>query len=150
MLASILPGAVSSEVYSFILNGSPLGPADFSLIPANLVSRVEIYWTPGKWGIKKIAIYTEPNFPHDEKNFELYKVQGYTKAHVFHEPSKEHKEPDYRPTIYWNPSIDTGPDGKASLSFTSSDVDGTYKVTIEGATSQGEFFRVTKYLNITK
>ena len=144
-----IPLDVPVSVYSFFLNGHPLSASDFDLIPVNNVSRIEVYWMPGKKG-NKVAIYTEQSFPHDVRNFALYKVKGYDRPNVFRIPSKERVEPDYRPTIYWNPSIDTDTDGKAVLSFNSSDVDGTYKVTVEGVTSEGEYFRSTKYLNIAK
>jgi hypothetical protein len=144
-----IPLYVPPSVYSFFLNGHPLSPSDFNLIPVNDVSRIEVYWMPGKKD-NSVAIYTDQSFPYDVRNFALYKIKGYDRPNAFQVRSKEHAEPDYRATIYWNPSIDTDMDGKAFLSFNSSDVDGTYKVTVEGVTSEGEFFRSIKYLFITK
>jgi len=139
---------VPASVYTFLLNGILITPSDLNIINVEQVSRVEVFWLPGKKE-NKVAIYTESHFPHDTRNFVLYKIKGYDKPHTFYEPSKERIEPDSRPTIYWNPNLNTDENGTASISFSSSDVDGKYKITIEGITSEGEVFRATQYLNIT-
>ena len=52
----------------------------------------------------------------------------------------------WRPTIYWNPNLITGADGKAQVSYFTNNVPGTYRVTIEGIDDQGRIARqVFKY-----
>ena len=147
-LAATSVPSFTNPLYNFTLNGQPL-PIDFvNTIPANTVSRIEVYWMPGQ--LKSIAIYTEPTIPFVNPNFELYKVRGFDRPGVFQEPPKDSPLPDYRTTIYWNPNITTGQDGSAAISFRASDVDGTYKISIDGMTADGEVFHTFKYLNIVR
>ena len=43
--------------------------------------------------------------------------------------------PDFRTTLYWNPKVNTGLDGKASLTFYTGDKTGQYIGVIEGITT---------------
>jgi uncharacterized protein YfaS (alpha-2-macroglobulin family) len=45
--------------------------------------------------------------------------------------------PDLRTTIYWNPNIITGNDGKTTFEFFNADGKGTYRVVIEGIDNNG-------------
>ena len=45
--------------------------------------------------------------------------------------------PDYRNLLYWEPTVITNADGKLSLSFYSSDLEGTFRVEIQGMTKNG-------------
>jgi len=45
--------------------------------------------------------------------------------------------PDFRNTLYWKPDIITGTDGKASVSFYTSDEPGDYVITVEGVMADG-------------
>lgn len=45
--------------------------------------------------------------------------------------------PDFRTALYWDPKVNTGPDGKASLTFYTSDKAGKYVGFIEGNTIDG-------------
>ena len=47
----------------------------------------------------------------------------------------------WRPTIYWNPNVITGTDGKAQLSYFTNSAPGTYRVTIEGIDDYGRIAR---------
>jgi hypothetical protein len=46
--------------------------------------------------------------------------------------------PDFRSTLYWNPSVTTSNDGKAALNFYTGDKTGEYIGIIEGITANGE------------
>ncbi len=47
------------------------------------------------------------------------------------------RKPDMRSLLYWNPLLETGPDGTASASFYTSDRTGTFIIRIEGFTPDG-------------
>ena len=57
-------------------------------------------------------------------------------------------EPDFRSTLYWEPSIITDRNGKARVSFYTSDIKGKYTVKVAGLNSDGEFgdgtFKINK------
>ena len=82
--------------------------------------------------------------------YDKYLLRGYDIPLAFKTPAIKSNLPDYRSTLYWNPLIKTDENGNATISFRTSDVDGRYKVTIEGMTSEGEIFRIIKLLTVTK
>jgi hypothetical protein len=51
----------------------------------------------------------------------------------------EKRIPDFRNTLYWDPSVHTGNDGKAGVQFYSSDLPGKYTVFVQGMSEKGEF-----------
>ena len=48
---------------------------------------------------------------------------------------------DLRSTIYWNPQVTAGQDGKAVLEYFNADGRGTYKLVVEGIDSNGNLGR---------
>ena len=46
-------------------------------------------------------------------------------------------KPDYRTTLFWTPAIQTGPDGKATVSFFTSDAKHPVRIQVEGANAVG-------------
>ncbi len=60
------------------------------------------------------------------------------------EVMKESKIPDFRNTLYWNPSVKPGSDGKAVAEFWSSDVATEYVVDIQGIGIDGKPVSVRK------
>ena len=72
--------------------------------------------------------------------------KGFYKAREFYSPKYEHtgiavRQCDLRSTIYWNPYIKPGPDGKAMIDFYNADSTGNYKVIVEGIDSKGSLGR---------
>jgi hypothetical protein len=61
---------------------------------------------------------------------------------------KNNRIPDMRNTIYWNPSITPGKDGKTTVSFWSSDNDSDYLVNIQGVTSKGKVFSTSRIIKV--
>jgi len=57
--------------------------------------------------------------------------------------------PDFRSTIYWNPSIKTDSEGKATVEFFSSDDIGKFKIRIDGITTEGRPFSAEKEIEVT-
>lgn len=75
-----------------------------------------------------------------------YAPKGFYVARTFYAPQYDNphtneKMADLRSTIYWNPTIVTGLDGKAKFDFFNADGKGTYKVVIEGIDIEGNLGR---------
>lgn len=56
----------------------------------------------------------------------------------------------WRPTLYWNPNVITGTDGKAQLSYFTNSAPGTYRVTIEGIDGYGRIARQVFRYTVSK
>lgn len=68
-------------------------------------------------------------------------VMGYAAAREFYSPRYETTaadKPDFRPTLYWNPDVQTDTEGKAIVTFYTSDAVGTLHVVAEGLTDDGK------------
>ena len=58
--------------------------------------------------------------------------------------------PDFRNTVYWNPSVATDSNGNASVEFWTSDEDGEYLVVTEGLSADGKRGRSITRFTVTK
>ena len=82
-----------------------------------------------------------------------YKPKGFHTPPSFLSPDYSQKElknspyPDQRSTLYWNGSLLTNNEGKASLSFYTSDRKTTYTVTVTGITNTGELIYEKSKIN---
>ena len=65
-------------------------------------------------------------FPQDRPMFEMPNYED--------DEIKESRRPDFRHTMYWNPSVE----GKAGVEFYTSDLEGTYIATLQGVTADGQ------------
>jgi len=75
-----------------------------------------------------------------------YNPRGFTNTKDFYSPKYDDPKTnkavaDLRTTIYWNPSLISDKDGKASFSFFNADSKGTYRVVIEGIDDEGNLGR---------
>lgn len=70
---------------------------------------------------------------------------GYIKERKFYIPKYDTPERravnDIRTTIYWNPDVVTGEDGKVQLNYYNSDGIGSYRVVVEGIDAHGNIGR---------
>ncbi|PWS32469.1 hypothetical protein [Pedobacter paludis] len=69
-----------------------------------------------------------------------YNPKGYDNAKEFYSPKYDGQNtttPDLRSTVYWNPSVITGKEGKTEISFYNSDQTGNYLVVVEGINGSG-------------
>ena len=91
-----------------------------------------------------------------EKNYFLHSVmmQGVQRPVEFYSPDYDlgdcGKAPgtDLRNTLYWNPCVQVGTDGKSRFSFFAADVPNTtYTITIEGVTADGNIIATTHKVN---
>ncbi len=67
----------------------------------------------------------------------------YTRAREFYTPKYDANDPainrtDFRPTIYWNPSVKTNRQGKAQVEFYASDAITNFRATLEGIGADGD------------
>jgi hypothetical protein len=63
---------------------------------------------------------------------------------------KNNRIPDFRNTLYWNPSVKPDKDGKVGIEFWSSDIASDYKLNIEGLTPEGKTISLKKIINVKK
>ncbi|TVR72953.1 MAG: hypothetical protein EA408_05750 [Marinilabiliales bacterium] len=71
-----------------------------------------------------------------------FELQGYYRAREFYSPMYDrpgphHDQPDYRTTLFWEPEIKPGEDGRAKVSFFTSDKPSVYRIIVEGITETG-------------
>ncbi|WP_214072329.1 carboxypeptidase-like regulatory domain-containing protein [Mucilaginibacter sp. dw_454] len=100
------------------------------------------------WGAPAMLIYTKKDYRWKISNPSLVNImpKGYDKVRQFYLPKYDKpgdylKTPDLRSTVYWNPDVKTDINGKTSFSFFNADGPGTYKVTVEGITDDGQLAR---------
>jgi hypothetical protein len=61
---------------------------------------------------------------------------------------KNNRLPDFRNTLYWNPTVKPDKDGKAGIEFWSSDITSDYVINIQGITSDGKIISLRKIIKI--
>ncbi|GGK88676.1 TonB-dependent receptor plug domain-containing protein [Rufibacter glacialis] len=91
--------------------------------------------TTARW--QGVALYRGPRF---QTKREFYMPR-------YDKPSEVYT-PDWRTTLYWNPTIKTDAQGRATLSFFSADAKTTYHAVIEGFTSKGQLGRATTEMQV--
>ncbi len=119
----------------FVNKGYVFGPRIFSGV-VNFINKDFDYELDAD---KKYRIKTDLNRPAPK--------------HMLNQPNYEtannlDKIPDYRYELYWEPSIKLHTGSKKDFSFFTSDVNGTFKISIEGFTEDGQPILVEKYFNV--
>ncbi len=103
---------------------------------------IAIYTKGGAYATSQVA----------EKNFLSHKIPGYNTPRKFFSPvyanETQDKTPDFRTTIFWKPDLVTGPDGKASVTFYAADIEGRYRIILEGITDKGIPFRNVSFVEV--
>ncbi|PCH66714.1 MAG: hypothetical protein COC06_12340 [Bacteroidales bacterium] len=116
---------------------------DIKLNPAFDLHQLELMY---HWSFYENTIYSKIRT-------DIYPL-GYQAPVEFYAPRYENTSPeeipppDFRPTIFWKPDIQTDSTGRAEFSFYSSDSPGNYTVVIEGLTEKGEIIYTVKKINI--
>ena len=62
------------------------------------------------------------------------------------EKARRSMVPDYRTTLYWNPTVKLDDTGQATVEFYTSDAPADYDITIEGITQTGKIVRTVKII----
>ena len=66
------------------------------------------------------------------------------------EEMKRSRIPDFRNTLYWNPSIKTNKEGNASIEFWTSDFVSDYEINVQGITPDGKTFVIKKIIKVKR
>lgn len=88
-----------------------------------------------------------------QANGKLLNIEGLSKPVDFklnsYAKNSNQRVPDFRSTLYWNPVVKTGTNGRASLSFYASDDVGGMIIKFQGITNEGIPFSSEKIINVT-
>ncbi|QKJ29561.1 TonB-dependent receptor plug domain-containing protein [Mucilaginibacter mali] len=127
-----------------------LNPQDLTGVEVLTGLGKTIYGEAGNKGV--IIITTKRGGENDAPNL-VFNInhnlsQGYSTVKEFYSPNydtpnDQTNKADLRSTIYWNPDVVTGADGKANISFYNADGTGSYRVTLEGMDTKGGLVRKT-------
>ena len=85
-----------------------------------------------------------------------FQYQVIDSVHTFKSPDyslqvmNNRHEPDFRNTLYWNPSLKLGKDGRVKIELWTSDVTGDYEVKVQGISSEGKIFSAFKMIKVKK
>ncbi|MFW5821705.1 MAG: TonB-dependent receptor plug domain-containing protein, partial [Bacteroidota bacterium] len=131
----------------FIIDGIPSDKNFAMSMNPNDIDRIEIlkgpdaaiYGSRGANGV--IAIYTKRG-KFMLKGVIDFRMLGYHTPHEFYSPKyevkgRDEKFDDDRTTLFWEPDIITGEDGKATVEFYTSDLEGDYSILVEGMDKNG-------------
>lgn len=132
-------------------NGLPMNiPSEIANMNTFAVERVEILKGPSaaifgvRGGNGVVLIYTKTGEVelYDPTITPDFTISGHTVEKEFYSPKYDmkldnHNTPDYRATIYWNPSITTDENGKAQVEFFNSDIAKQIQVEVEGLSPNG-------------
>lgn len=157
---------VSGNSYSIRGGGTPLIQVDGIEVDSDMLRSLNIYdvaeiallkgpsaaFYGTRGGNGAILISTKRGFDQTLRKSEVFNIKaasplGYQPLKEFYSPRYDTPEqrrspkPDLRTTLYWDPDVEVGADGTASLDFYTGDSAGTYTVTIEGITADGRFVR---------
>ncbi|MFR9553800.1 MAG: hypothetical protein SNH35_06095 [Rikenellaceae bacterium] len=147
---------IPPRAVKFIVNGNRENAPDVSLLTMDMIERVEFYdeyiysdpfgISSGQdTGTFQITLVEGAVMPFwDMPNSVLYSPLGYQRVKKFYHPQydtpqKREKSPkDYRMTIFWSGDITPDQDGNAEFEFYTADKDSSYRIVVEGVTTQGE------------
>ena len=66
------------------------------------------------------------------------------------EEMKRSRIPDFRNTLYWNPSVKTNKEGNASIEFWTSDFVSDYEINVQGITPDGRTIAIKKNIKVKR
>ena len=154
----IIINGVAQPQPNFAPSAPPPPPSILTEMNANDIATVEVLLNPaytaiyGVNGGPGVLIITtkrggsENGIQSNEPGIITYIAKGYYKANVFYSPKYDNPQnhiatPDLRSTIYWNPNIITGSDGKSSFEYFNADIKGIYRIVVEGIDAYGNLGR---------
>ena len=108
----------------------------------------EAFMTGSQLGISILTKRGNPNYDwskdtnQNSPNVLMLKKVGYAKAKEFYAPtylpSSIFEKPDFRSTLFWQPAVKTDANGKASVSFYTSDAINKINVNMQGVAPTGK------------
>lgn len=135
-----------------ILDGIYVKMRDIETLPIETISFIDIIRLPQAsiygMGIDLvIAIFTKTIEDYRDADTGTpgllsFRFPGYYQDREFYSPMYDNpgphdNQPDYRTTLFWEPEIKTGVDGRATVSFYTSDKASVYRIIVEGITETG-------------
>ena len=139
----------------------------FLWYPLNIVERIDliessnmVLWGATSWRqVGIISITTKKGKDLDDatrtlpaRDVEFVSPLGYQTPAEFYAPAyatekaRRSMVPDYRTTLYWNPTVKLDDTGQATVEFYTSDAPVDYDITIEGITQTGKIVRTVKII----
>jgi hypothetical protein len=156
MPMSLLGGSAKNSYVTYLDGIYWSGPPKLPPVSVSSIDRVDIIDTHNPTGMAllgvrgsngAIFIYTKRGVPDEVREKYLkgviqQKIKGFSKYREFYSPTyttenKNSEKPDFRTTLYWNPSVEIK-NGEAGVSFFSSDDIARFKVIVEGITKGGK------------
>jgi TonB-dependent SusC/RagA subfamily outer membrane receptor len=150
MSITLRAGGAASGSPLLLIDGTPvdadavssLNPSDVESVDVLRGPSAAVFGSRGQNGV--IAIYTKRGqgiSTSIDRNKHI-KYHGFYAAREFYSPqydvpSEFDSRPDLRTTLYWNPLIETDEQGKAQVSFFTSDVVADYEVIVQGISYTG-------------
>jgi hypothetical protein len=146
----------------YFIDGVLTGDTDYfmSLKPDD-ISRIKIirsqrklsaFGAIGKYGIVLVETKLLNNAEKVPQSLNSFVATGLTKPLDYKSPDIKNKKfarsPVFSPTLYWNPSVVIGQDGKAALSFFTADNTGTFTIRVDGFASNGTPITVEKTIEV--
>jgi hypothetical protein len=156
------PDIVSKGDPIYFIDGVLTGDTDYfmSLKPEN-ISRIKIirsqrklsaFGAIGKHGIVLIETKILNNAQNVPQSLNSFVATGLTQPMGFKATNvtspKLARTPIFKSTLYWNPSVLVGQDGKANLSFYTADNTGTFTIRVDGFAANGEPITVEKMIEV--
>jgi hypothetical protein len=117
---------------------------DISFIDVVQTSNAGIYGAFGGNGV--IAVYSKSRAARYPENVRKGMIDfiftGYSMRREFYSPNydiadEKHVKPDYRSTLYWEPTLTTNDQGNIRFSFYTSDETARYRIEVEGMAYNG-------------
>ncbi len=131
----------------FIVDGVPVDKDHALNMNPYDIDRIEILKGPdaaiyGSRGANGVIIIFTKRGKFMLKGVLDFKILGYYTPKEFYSPKYEVENRDEmfeddRTTLLWEPYLDTGPDGKSSIEFYTSDLEGDYSIIVEGMDKSG-------------
>jgi TonB-dependent SusC/RagA subfamily outer membrane receptor len=143
----------------YMLNNVPVDASTLAQISPRDVESVEVFKDPSRTAIfgsqggnGVIAVYTKTgaNISYTSVGGTLVaKYSGYSTPRVFYSPKYEEggsstSLTDKRSTLYWNPLLKTGKDGKAEVTYYNSTSATKHLLIVEGIDQKGRLGRLVK------
>ncbi|HEY3371465.1 MAG TPA: hypothetical protein VGK10_11485 [Prolixibacteraceae bacterium] len=158
---------LSNKPVAFMLDGLDTDLQEILTVRMPEIELIDVvnpgFRLPGELGVVDsrglISIYRKDIHKIDIHYLEVKgriipELKGFHRAVLFYSPKYTMEnfnspEPDFRPTLYWNPDV-SFVDGKASLGFFTSDVLADYVVYMEGITKEGKICYGTTNFTVDK
>jgi len=103
--------------------------------------------------ITKAGDYSDVNLPGYAVRL-LYKaiepIDKFLSPDYSSQERMQSRIPDFRNTLYWNPSVQRDTDGNYMMEFWSSDLAGDYEIIIQGINDEGKTVSLKKIITITR